>query len=235
MHASRHVLLTVLVSLTFVGCDSRWSGQHKEAGPLPLSSPDKPIVRLVNKRKTFEQGELKQLFWDEGEGPVLAQDRIKPLLDSVPKELADRLNSTRDVSVDLYPPTRGRGGTTYEYVYDTWGVVVSLNPDVLIYSVFEPPVGPHSKLPRSWDGLSIDATRRAFLERRVEFITGGSALNIYAGTLVPWSKEMQVFSTDSKVKSEPLIFKDDRAEVLLSVGKLVFVRHGDDIEVTREY
>ncbi len=221
------------VVLALTGCGSGWTGEHKEAGPLPLSSPDIPIVRLVDKRRTFEQGEIKRLLWDEGNGPILAKDRVKPLLESIPKELNHRLHSTRDVPAKLYAPFRDTG-TTYEYIYDAWEIVVSLNPDVLIVSVHERPVGPHGKLPRDWDRLSIDQARREYLDGRIEYITGSTERDIYAGTLVPWSKEMHVFSTDPKVKNGRLKFDNNRAEVPLPVGKLVLVHHDDDVDVTRE-
>ncbi|MFZ0826004.1 MAG: hypothetical protein WAO02_01145 [Verrucomicrobiia bacterium] len=228
--------LAILLAVALTGCDSGWTGVHKEAGPLPLSSPDMPIVRLVDKRRTFEQGEIKRLLWDEGKGPILAEDRVKPLLDSIPKELNDRLHSTRNVPAKLYQPLRDTGdtGTTYEYIYDTWGIVVSLNPDVLIVSVHETPVGPHSRLPRSWDELSIDQARRENLNGRIEFITGGVELVIYAGTLVPWSKEMYIFSTDPKVESGRMKFENNQATILLPTGKLVLVHHDDDVDVRRE-
>jgi hypothetical protein len=221
------------VVLALTGCGSGWTGEHKEAGPLPLSSPDIPIVRLVDKRRTFEQGEIKRLLWDEGNGPILAEDRVKSLLESIPKELNDRLHSTRKVPAKLYAPFRDTGNTD-EYIFDTWGIVVSLNPDVLIVSVHERPVGPHGKLPRDWDQFSIDQARRAYLDGRIECIIGGVELGIYAGTLVPWSKEMHVFSTDPKVKNGRLKLDNNRAEVPLPVGKLVLVHHDDDIDVTRE-
>lgn len=226
------VSVTALVIL--IGCDSGWSGPHKEVGPLPLSSSDVPIVRVVDKRKTFEQGEIKRLFWDEGKGLVLAEDRIKPLLESIPKDLNDRLHSTRNVPNNLYPPLRNTPGTTYEYVYDTWEMVVSLNPDVLIVSVYETPVGPHNRLPAKWDSLLIDQARREYLDRRVEHISGGIELVTYAGTLVPWSKEMYVFSTDPKVKNGRLTFENNRAEVILPSGKLLLVNNDGDVNVTRE-
>lgn len=223
------------MGLSLAGCDSGWSGPHKEAGPLPLSSPDIPVVRLVDKRKNFEQGKMQRLLWDEGKGPTLAEERIKPLLDSIPKELNDRLQSTRNVPANLYQVGRDTGdtGTTYEYIYETREIVVSLNPDVLIVSVNETPVGPHDSLPRSWDSLSIDQARREYLSRCTEFVTGGPGLSIGAGTLVPWSKEMLVFSNDPRVKSGRLIFVNSRAEVLLPVGKLMLVRNDDDVIVSR--
>src|SRR5258707_1038645 len=74
---------TALITIALAGCDSGWSGVHKEAGPLPLSSADKPILRLVDKRTSFEIGEETRLFWDEGNGAILAQDRIKSLQESI--------------------------------------------------------------------------------------------------------------------------------------------------------
>ncbi len=226
--------LAVLATLTLTGCGPSSTGPHKEAGPLPLSSPDKPIVRVVDISKSFERGELKQLFWDEGNGPIPAPDRIKPLMDSIPKELSDRLHATRDVPANLYPPMRNSKGTTFEYLYDTWGIVVSLNPDVLIVSVYERPVGPHERLPAAWDSMTIPRERFEYLEGKVEFVTGNSEWRNYAGALVPWSKEMYVFSTDPKIKSGRLTFENNRAEILLPAGKLLLVRHDDDIAVTRE-
>src|SRR5437762_1111030 len=133
------ILFTTLVTLTLTGCDSGWSGVHKEAGPVPLSSLDKPIVRLVDKRTSFEIGEQTRLFWDEGNGATLAGDRVKSLYESIPKELHDGLYSTRDVPNNLYPTLRNTPGTTYEYIYDTWIIVVSLNPDVLIVTAYKTP------------------------------------------------------------------------------------------------
>ena len=226
--------IAILLAIALTSCDSGWTGAHKEAGPLPLSSPDMPIVRLVNKRRTFEQGEIKRLLWDEGKGPILAEDRIKTLLASIPKELSDRLHSTRDVPAKLYAPFTDKG-TTYEYIYDTWLMVVSLNPDVLIASVHEPPVGPHSRLPPNWDRLLIDQTRREYLDGQVEFITGGVEFRVYAGTHIPWSKEMYVFSTDLKVESGPLKFENSGATIPLPTGKLVLRRDdNDDVDVRRE-
>src|SRR6266508_3794016 len=37
-----------------------WTGEHEEAGPLPLSSPEAPIVRLVDTRRTMG-GDNKRL------------------------------------------------------------------------------------------------------------------------------------------------------------------------------
>jgi hypothetical protein len=226
--------MAILVNLILAGCDSGWSGVHPEAGPVPLSSPGKPIHRFIDRRTSFEIGEERRLYWDEGNGPFLAQDRIAPLLAAIPNELHDRLYSTRDVPASLYPPLRGgHAATTYEYIYDTWIIVVSLNPDVLMISALETPVGPHSKQPRSWDPSSTNQARREYLERHVEGIPGGR-WPVDAGTLIPWSEEMYLFSTDPGVKSGRLTFENNRAEVLLPVGKLMLVRRGEDVEVARE-
>jgi len=200
---------------------------------VPLSSPDKPIQRLVDKRRTFELGEEKRLFWDEGNGPISAEERATQLLGSIPKELHDRLYSTRDVPANLYPPLRGSTGTTYEYVYDVTVTIVSLNPDVLIVSALETPVGPHSKKPPSWDRSSIDQARREYLDGRVEHIPEGR-WPVEVGTIVPWSEQMYVFSTDPGVKSGRLSFETNRAEVHLPVGKLILVHRDDDVDLSRE-
>jgi len=214
--------------------DTGWSGEHQEAGPLPLSSPDTPIVRLVDKRSTFEN-DFKRLLWDEGNGPIEAEDRIKALLDSVPKEFMDRMRTTAKVPAKFFPALHDDTGTTDEAIYDARGIVVSLNPDVLLVSVFGTRWGSAEPLSRNWDGLSIDAARRAYIDARIEHISYRySSPRIYAGTLVPWSKEMHVFSTDPKIKNWRLQFGNDRAEVPLPVGKLVLVHHEDDVDVTRQ-
>ena len=59
-------------------------------------------------------------------------------------------------------------------------------------------------------------------------------LRIYAGTLLPWNKEMHVFSTDPAVKNGPLQFDNNRAEILLPKGKLVLKHHDEDVDVARE-
>jgi hypothetical protein len=71
-----------VVILTLAGC-SGWTGPQDESGPLPLSSADKPIHRLVDKQSSFERISTKVL-WDEGKGPVLVSERVKPLVYAVP-------------------------------------------------------------------------------------------------------------------------------------------------------
>ena len=116
--------LAILVAVALAGCDSGWTGPREEPGPLPLSNPSTPITRLVKTRTTFETT-LTQVLWDEGNGPVPIVERVKPLLDAVPKELTNQLYLTRNVALEN---GKGRGDQT---IYDAWGVVVSVNPDVL--------------------------------------------------------------------------------------------------------
>jgi hypothetical protein len=104
---------------------------------------------------------------------------------------------------------------------------------VLVVSARETPVGPHSPQPRSWDRSSIDQARRDYLDKRVEYIPG-TRWPIETGTIVPWSEEIYLFSTDTTVKSGRLTFENNRAEIALPVGKLLFVRHDDDVDVSRE-
>jgi hypothetical protein len=67
-------------------------------------------------------------LWDDGHGPVSANDRVKTMTDALPKALLDRLTMTQqDTNWDGRPFARR--------VTDGKAVVVSLNPDVLIVSV----------------------------------------------------------------------------------------------------
>jgi len=216
--------------------DTGWTGEHKEAGPLPLSSPDMPIVRLVEKRSTFEM-EYKRLLWDEGNGPIEARDRIKPLIESVPKEFVERMFSKIKVPAKYFVGLRDKTGTSDEPKYEGWGVVVSLNPDVLIVSVHECSYGPQAQRRPRWDISLRDKARSAYIHARIEYIEYGYGYfspHLYAGTLVPWSKEMHVFSTDPTIKSGRLIFDVDQATVVVPAGKLVLRHHDDDVDVTRQ-
>jgi hypothetical protein len=224
----------VVIWILAASRETDWTGIHQEAGPLPLSSPAIPIVRLVDKRNTFERGLQTIVFWDEGNGPIRAEDRIKALLDSVPKEFTERMFSQKKVPAKFFPPLRDDIGVTDYPKYDATGVVVSLNPDVLIVSVRERPLPPDDHPARDWDSFSYDQSRRQYIDARIEHIRGGRALTLYAGTLIPWSNEMHVFSTDPKIKNGPLNFDNKRAEVTLPVGKLVLVHHNEDVDVTRQ-
>jgi hypothetical protein len=216
--------------------DTGWSGLHQEAGPLPLSSPEIPIVRLVDTRTTFETS-FKRLCWDEGNGPIEARDRIKPLIESVPKEFVKRMFSRIKVPAKYFVGLPDKTGTTDEPKYEGWGVVVSLNPDVLIVSVHECSYGPQAQRRPGWDISLRDKARSAYIGGRIEYIRydyGYFSPHLYAGSLVPWSKEMHVFSTDPTIKSGLLIFDGDQATVVLPAGKLMLCHHDDDVDVTRQ-
>lgn len=221
-------LVWVVLMIVALSRDTGWSGLHEETGPIPLSSDDKPIKRLVNTRKTFEN-DYRDLRWDEGNGPVDADDRIKLLMESIPKELTNRLRQT----INLPSKLPGDKGMADYALYESWGTIVSLNPDVLIVTVFELPKGEKGHLPVKW--FRISKERSDFLRSRTDFVTY-RYLNsrLYAGTLMPWSKEMHVFSTDSEVKTGLLTFESDRADIILPMGKLELVRNGDDVDVKRK-
>lgn len=221
--------LTILVAVALAGCDSGWTGPRKEPGPLPLSSPNAPITRLVKTRATFEVT-LKQVLWDEGNGPVPIGERVKPLVNAVPKELTDQLHLTRNV------PRQNGNGRFDQAIYDVWGVVVSVNPDVLIVTVRERPLGSYEWLFQDWDRIYITSARADYIDQHSEAFNYlcGSEIPINAGTLVPWSTNMYVVSTDPKVEYGRLKFENDQATVLLPTGKLVFRHHDDDVDVSRE-
>jgi hypothetical protein len=239
------VMWVVLWVLAF-WCDTGWTGRQQKAGPLPLSSAGTPIVRLVEKRSTFET-DYTRLLWDEGNGPIEPVDRIKPLIDSVPKEFRKRMYSTKKVPAKLFPGLHDDTGTYDAEVYHAWGIVVSLNPDVLIVSVHEQFYGSEAQPCPNWDRSLMDKARSEYIDRRIEHIAYlgqisavdvntlvAETCRICAGTLIPWSKEMHVFSTDRKIKNGRLMFDNDQATVLLPAGKLVLRRHDDDVDVTRQ-
>lgn len=229
--AAAPVLFWLVLAAGFAGYETDWTGIQEEVGPVPLSNSQVPIVRLVDRRRALG-GDTKRLYWDEGEGPVLAEDRIKPLMDSIPKELYDRLTSTRDVPANLYPPFRESTGTTYESIYDVWTIVVSLNPDILVMSVYERPIGPHPNLPLTWNMFSGDETRRAYINERIDRVER-TDLGLLAGSMAPWSEEMYVISNDPNIGSQRLEFSNGQAKVMLPTGKLMLSRQGDDVDVTR--
>jgi hypothetical protein len=193
-------VLRVVVRLVFWMWESRDTiGRHQKAGPLPLSSADRPIVRLLDKAGYFSG--YRRLLWDEGNGPIEPADRIKPLVDSVPKEFRKRMYSTKKVPAKLFPALHDDTGTTDEPMYDAWGIVVSLNPDVLIVSVHEKFYGSEAQPFPNWDRSLMDKARSEYIDGRIEHIAYlsqisavdvstlmGETTRICAGTLIPWSK-----------------------------------------------
>jgi hypothetical protein len=226
-------LLVILTAVALIGCDSGWKGPFKKPGPVPLSSTNAPITRMVKTRETFEVT-LHEMYWDEGKGPVEVRERVKPVVDAIPKELLDRLASTRNV---LSP--NGSGTRFDQPIYAAWGAMVSVNPDVLIVTVRERAQGSYDYPFRDWSTpySSSDSPRGEYMRQRVEcfnYIVQGCGIPISAGTLVPWSDEMYVVSTDPQVKYKRLEFKNNQAKVILPDGILVLQHHEDDVDVTRE-
>lgn len=221
--------LLLLCIVCLAGCDGKWSTPHPATGPKPLGPPGKPIVRLEREKPTFEVT-YTEILWDDGHGPVKAQDRVKTIIDAAPKELLDRLNSTRR-ALDV------KGAPYNQHICDARAIVVSLNPDVLIVSVAqrEPPKqkGELNDVFDDWDGKNgrwqiVQHT----LERGFGYWLGD--FWIYAGPLVPWSDEMYAFSTDPRVPYQRLKFENGQATVPLPTGKLVLHRRGIDVDVRRE-
>jgi hypothetical protein len=207
-------IILFICQVIFYGSSS-WTAPREEPGPLPLSSPNAPITRLVKTKTTIEVT-LKEVLWDEGNGPITPKERVKAVVDAVPRKLTDQLRSTRD--------------------YQARATLVSVNPDVLIVTV------------REWAKASKDhpfqdsyAPRAHYIKQRVESIGFGGpdsehgyVLTIFAGSLVPWSNEMYVVSTDPKVEYRHLKFENNQATVLLPAGKLILRHHDDDVDVSRE-
>jgi len=214
-----------------VGCDGNWSTPIAVPGPVPLGPPDTPITRLKREKKTFTHTK-REIFWDDGHGPVRIQDRVKTITDETPKELLDRLKMRRKAQDVI--------GREYDQlVCDARAVVVSLNPDVMVVSVGE------RKLPQQkgelhyvfqdwdWDwkegrGQVVDKA----LERSFGYWLGDFGL--YAGPLCAWADEMYVFSTDPAIKFQRLVFQNGQAIVPLPKGKLILRRRDIDVDVSRE-
>jgi hypothetical protein len=221
----------ILVAIALAGCNSGWSAPRETPGPLPLSPSNAPITRLVKTKTTFEVT-LKEVLWDEGNGPVPMDERVQPLIDAVPQELLDRLHSTREL-----PSPDGKA--RFAPLFRAWGIVVSLNPDVLIITVCE-----HAKGSKDWVDLISRRERAHYIHERLEWMgwrgpgdpagRTGYELALHAGSLVPWSDEMYVVSTDPKVEYRRLKFENNQTTILLPVGKLILSHHDDDVDVSRE-
>jgi len=219
------VLLVVVVA----GCDGKWSTPHAAPGPLPLAPPGATITRLKREKPTFEVT-YEEILWDDGSGPVKMEDRVKRITDGVPKDLLDKLHSTRK-ALDV------TGKPYDQIIHDARAVVVALNPDVLIVSIGET-LPPKNKGELNWVFSDWDRKegRWQLIEQRLQRFGGywEGDFPLYAGPLVAFSEEIYVVSTDPKVEYRRLNFVDDRAIVPLPNGKLIFTRHGIDVEVSRE-
>jgi hypothetical protein len=222
--------LLLLLTIVVAGCDKKWSAPSAAPGPVPLGSPGMIITRLKREKPSFEVT-YTEILWDDGRGPVKAQDRVKTITDAAPKELLDRLNMTRRA-------LNTHGDPYDQLVCDARAVVVSLNPDVLIVSVGErKPAEQKGQLPTEafsdWDQKDgrWQIVQKA-LDRGFGYWLGNFGL--YAGPLVPWADEMYAFSTDPAVRFQRLNFANGQAIVPLPYGKLVLRRRDIDVDVSRE-
>jgi hypothetical protein len=170
------------------------------------------------------------VFWDEGNGPIPVAERVKQIVDAFPKELLDQVNSTRNV------PSADGNGILPLQIYDIWGAVVSVRPDVMIVSIRKKSQGSIAYVFEEWSNPPNPA-RRDYVDHRLEdfnYIVPNCPIHISAGTLVPWSEQMYVVSTNPKVKGGRLELKNNQATVMLPDGTLVFKHHEDDVDVSRE-
>ena len=111
-----------------------------------------------------------------------------------------------------------------------------MNPDVLIVTVRERLPGSYEWPFLDWSSLYITSARVQYINHRTEQFNylDGSEIPINAGTLLPWSTNMYVVSTDPKVAYARLKFENDQATIPLPAGKLVLRRHDEDVDVSRE-
>jgi hypothetical protein len=210
--------------------DTGWTEPRPEAGPVPLTSTELPLTRIVRTRITVAVGEEKEVLWDEGKGARTPHQRIKPLVKAVPAELKSRLQRSDEER------SRCRIELDDQRFHEAKGVVVSLNPDVLIVTLREWRRPGASPFDRDWDKAFCEASPRGLLVRgRIERLGWfKTVIDFSAGTLVPWGEEMYAISTDPNVPFQLLKFEHDQATVALPKGKLILQRRDSDVEVTRE-
>ncbi len=221
--------LLLLLAVVVAGCGSRTT-PHAAPGPVPLGPPGTTIERLQRENATIETTYV-EILWNDGRGPVDAADRVHTIMDAAPKQLLDRLNVTRKAL--------NRQGEPYDQrVYDARAVVVSLNPDVVIFSLGErkPPRQPGDldELFSNWDQRE---GRRQIVQKALDpygYAPWAGAFGLYAGPLVPWADEMYAFSTDPGVGFRRVNFENGQATVPLPKGKLVLRRRDIDVDVSRE-
>jgi hypothetical protein len=221
--------LLLLLTAVVAGCAGKWSAPQPEPGPVPLGPPGTTVARLQRELPTLNIT-YTEILWDDGRGPVKAEDRIKTITDAVPPKLLDRLNMTRKA-------LNVRGEPYDQRVCDARAVVVSLNPDVLIVSVADTKPGrTNGELNEVFSDWDQNNGRwqnvKQALDREPGYWLGDFAL--YAGQLLPWADEMYAFSTDPGVQYQRLKFENGQAIVPLPNGKLVLHRRGIDVDVTRE-
>jgi hypothetical protein len=194
-----------------------------------LAPPGKTIARLKREKPTFETT-YTEILWDDGGGPIRAEDRVKAITNAAPKELLDRMNvAGKSLDVSGKPYDRN--------IHDGRAVVVSLNPDVIIVSLAKGNPPKQGNLPRDvffdWDQKE---GRWQVVEKALDRVFGYWLGNywVYAGPLAPWADEMYVFSTDPKVEFRRLKFENGQATITLPNGKLVLRRRDIDVDISRE-
>ena len=204
-------MLAVWLTLVLAGCDS---GPRSVPGPAPWCGPGEGPGRLEAERGPWA-ARYMVTFWDEGDGPVEAGERIDGLRQAIPDELMDRLRQTRRV-----PAAHDENVMIDQPVYEALATVVSLSPDVMIVTVrenpetFEDPFEPWfvspqgSQLAEQTDLIAADVTWLSF----------------HASTRLPFSDEMYVVSTDPDIEGGRLEFDGDRSVIPLPEGRLELTR-----------
>jgi hypothetical protein len=200
-------ILAVWLTVILVGCDS---GPRSVSGPAPWSGPGEGPTRLETERGPWA-ARYMVTFWDEGDGPVEATERIAGLRQAIPDELMERLRQKRRV-----PTAYDENVLIDQHVYKALATVVSLSPDVMIVTVrensesFEDPFEPWivspqgSQLAEQTDLIAADVTWLSF----------------HASTRLRFSDEMYVVSTDPDVEGGRLEFDGDRSVIPLPEGRL---------------
>jgi hypothetical protein len=212
------------IILLMAGCDS---GPRIAPGPAPWCGADETVVRLREQRGSIKTRH-EVTFWDEGQGPVEATQRIANLRAAVPEVVRQRLAETR-------PAVPLKGGPLFDQpICQAQAIVVSLSPDVTIVTVRERPPGSYDDLFVEWLFITAIPNIPGDGTDKTDLIAADLGFGFCAGPLLPWSAEMYVVSTDPGVANGSLTFDADRAVIELPAGRLVLNRDANFVSVTRE-
>jgi hypothetical protein len=212
------------IILLMAGFDS---GPRIAPGPAPWRGADKTVVRLREQRGSIK-ARHEVTFWDEGQGPVEATQRIADLRAAVPEVVRQRLAETRR-AVPL------KGGPLFDQpICQAQATVVSLSPDVMIVTVRERPPGSCDDLFVEWLFITDIPSIPSDGTGKTDLIAADPGFGFCAGPLLPWSAEMYVVSTDPGIANRLLTIDGDRTVIDLPAGRLVLARDANFVSVTRE-
>jgi hypothetical protein len=156
---------------------------------------------------------------------------VEPLRRAIPEEIRQKLRETT--------PRRGQDGQVFDAPkYDGYAAVVLLRPDVMVLTIrptIEAKEFVHAFADFLWE--YSEPPRRRQLDRRVELIgcEEETLLGFRAGTLLPYSDEMYLVTTEPGPPSRRLTFNGNVAVVEVGGVSLRFTRLRSGTDVLAEF